>query len=123
MAGAGYWLTTERLALWRFTPGDLDWLAELYSDRDVTRYLGGVKDRAKAEEHLNTRILQYYDEHPGLGIWMTVERATGTCLGFHLLKPYSRRIDRPDRLCAHEVGVGEGLRHRDGVRGAALRLR
>ena len=85
MSGAGHWLTTARLALRRFTPADLDWLAELYSDRDVTRYLGGVKDRAKAEELLNTRILQYYDEHPGLGIWMTVERATGACLGFHLL--------------------------------------
>ena len=80
-----YWLTTERLALRRFTAADLNWLAALYSDRDVTRYLGGVKDRDKTEELLNTRILRYYDEHPGLGIWMTVEPATGTCLGFHLL--------------------------------------
>jgi len=85
MSGAAYWLTTERLALQRFTPGDLDWLADLYRDRDVTRYLGGVKDRAKAEELLNTRILRYYDEHPGLGIWLTVERATGSRVGFHLL--------------------------------------
>ena len=84
-AGSSSWLTTERLALRRFAPADLNWLAELYSDRDVMRYLGGVKDRAKAEEVLNTRILQYYDEHPGLGIWMTIERATGTPLGFHLL--------------------------------------
>ena len=80
-----YWLTTERLALRRFTPADLSWLATLYGDSEVTRHLGGVKDRAKTEEFLNTRILQYYDEHPGLGIWMTVESATGTRLGFHLL--------------------------------------
>jgi ribosomal-protein-alanine N-acetyltransferase len=79
------WLRTERLALRRFTPDDLDWLAELFSDRDVARYLGGGKDRAQTEEILNTRILQYYDEHPGLGIWVTVERATGTRLGFHQL--------------------------------------
>ena len=85
MSGGGYWLTTARLALRRFTPGDLDWLADLYSDPDVMRYLGGVKDRAKAEELLDTRILRYYQEHPGLGIWTTVERATGTRLGFHLL--------------------------------------
>jgi RimJ/RimL family protein N-acetyltransferase len=85
MSGGGYWLTTARLALRRFTPGDMDWLAELYSDPDVMRYLGGVKDRAKAEELLDTRILKYYQEHPGLGIWTTVERATGTRLGFHLL--------------------------------------
>jgi ribosomal-protein-alanine N-acetyltransferase len=85
MLDSPYWLTTERLALRRFTPADLDWLAELYSDRNVTRFLGGVKDRAKTEELLNTRILQYYDEHPGFGVWMTVERATDTRLGFHLL--------------------------------------
>jgi RimJ/RimL family protein N-acetyltransferase len=82
MSGAHYWLSTKRLALRRFTSADLDWLAALYSDRDVTRYLGGVKDRAKAEELLTTRILQYYDEHPGLGIWTTVERASGTGIGF-----------------------------------------
>ena len=80
-----HWLRTERLALRRFTPDDLDWLAALYSDADVTRYLGGVKDRRQAEALLNTRILEYYDEHPGLGIWMTVERATGARVGFHLL--------------------------------------
>ena len=80
-----YWLTTERLALRRFTPADLNWLATLYSDPEVTRYLGGTKDRARTEELLNTRILRYDDEHPGLGVWMTVESATGTCLGFHLL--------------------------------------
>ncbi len=85
MSDAHYWLTTERLALRRFVPADVDWLAELYSDHDVTRYLGGVKDRAQAEDFFNTRILQYYDEHPGLGMWMTVKRASGLRLGFHLL--------------------------------------
>ena len=85
MPDSPYWLATERLALRRFVPADLDWLAELYSDRNVTRFLGGVKDRAKAEEVLKNRILHYYDEHPGLGVWMTVERATDTRLGFHLL--------------------------------------
>ena len=80
-----FWLTTDRLALRRFTPGDLDWLAALYGDAEVTRYLGGVKSRAQTAEMLDTRILRYYDEHPGLGIWMTIERATGERAGFHLL--------------------------------------
>ena len=56
MSDPRYWLTTDRLALRRFTLDDLDWLTELYSDPDVTRYLGGVKDRAKSEELLRTRI-------------------------------------------------------------------
>lgn len=85
MPAGGFWLTTERLGLRRFTAGDLEWFVELYRDPDVTRYLGGVKDRAKAEELLNTRVLRYYDEYPGLGIWMTIERASGRRVGFHLL--------------------------------------
>jgi RimJ/RimL family protein N-acetyltransferase len=77
--------TTERLALRRFTPGDLDLLDRMNSDAEVMRYVGGVKDRAKTEEMLKTRILAYYEQHPGLGVWATLERASGTCVGMHLL--------------------------------------
>jgi RimJ/RimL family protein N-acetyltransferase len=85
VAAEEFWLCTERLGLRRFTPADLDWLIEFNSDYEVTRFLGGTKDREKTEEMLNVRILQYYQEHPGLGFWMTVERSTGTRVGFHLL--------------------------------------
>lgn len=85
MAGTDFWLTTERFGLRRFTTADLDWLAALYRDVEVTRHLGGTKTRPQTEELLNVRILQYYDEHPGLGIWVTTERATGERLGFHVL--------------------------------------
>ena len=79
------WLATERLALRRMTPGDLDWLAALYSDEEVTRYLGGLKTRDQVEDMLRTRIIDYYDANPGLGMWMTVERASGQGVGFHLI--------------------------------------
>jgi ribosomal-protein-alanine N-acetyltransferase len=85
MSAPAYWLTTERLGLRRFTADDLEWLADVYGDTEVTRYLGGVKNRSRTQEFLDTRILRYYDEHPGLGVWMTIERATGTPVGFHLL--------------------------------------
>jgi RimJ/RimL family protein N-acetyltransferase len=85
MTASEYWLTTERLGLRRFTLGDLGWFAAMYADPDVTRYLGGRKSRTQAEALLHTRILRYYDEHPGLGIWVTIERATGAPLGFHVL--------------------------------------
>jgi ribosomal-protein-alanine N-acetyltransferase len=85
VSGDGFWLTTERLGLRRFTADDLEFLVELYADPDVTRHLGGLRDRASTRELLHTRFLRYYDEHPGLGIWMTVERATATPVGFHLL--------------------------------------
>jgi [ribosomal protein S5]-alanine N-acetyltransferase len=80
-----FWLCTERCGLRRFTGEDREWLGELYADADVTRYLGGVKSPAEVDAMLQTRILEYYEKHPGLGVWMTVERATGVRLGFHLL--------------------------------------
>ena len=45
METQGWWLTTERLGLRRFTAADLDFLADLYSDPEVTRHLGGTRDR------------------------------------------------------------------------------
>jgi len=80
-----FWLTTERLALRRFGAADRDWLASLYSDVEVTRYLGGTQDSAAVNDLLEQRILRYYDEHPGLGIWMTVERRNGAPIGLHTL--------------------------------------
>ena len=79
------WLITERLALRRFTLDDLEWFVDFYADEEVTRYLGGTRDRQKATELLHTRVLAYYDEHPGMGIWLTRERATGQPVGFHLI--------------------------------------
>jgi RimJ/RimL family protein N-acetyltransferase len=85
MSTDGLWLTTERLGLRRFTHEDLGFLVALYADPEVTRYLGGTKDRTQTEELLRERILGYYVAHPGLGIWATIERATGLLVGFHLL--------------------------------------
>jgi ribosomal-protein-alanine N-acetyltransferase len=80
-----FWLTTPRLGLRRFLPADRDWLVNLYADVNVTRYLGGVLSPSQVDRMLAARILDYYTAHPGLGIWMTVERETGTRAGFHLL--------------------------------------
>lgn len=81
----GVWLETARLALRRMTADDLDWLAALYRDPNVTRHLGGPKTLAQVEDMLRHRVLDYYEAHPGLGIWMTIERATTEPVGFHLL--------------------------------------
>ncbi len=76
---------TERLALRRMTEDDFEWFAALYADDEVTRYLGGVRTRDQAAELLRTRVLEYYEANPGLGVWMTTERATGSPVGFHLI--------------------------------------
>ena len=78
-------LLTPRLELRRFTPDDLDLLCRLQSDREVMRYVGGVKSRADTEVFLNERVLDYYMQYPGMGVWATIERATGACIGHHLL--------------------------------------
>ena len=85
MVDRPYWLQTERLALRRFMPVDYDWLVALYSDADVMRYGGGVKSPEQVKAVMQERILDYYDARPGLGVWQTVERATGTPVGFHVL--------------------------------------
>lgn len=78
-------LTTERLALRRFTPADLDLLAALHCDPEVMRYVGGTLTRPQSELMLHERILDYYDQYPGYGIWVTMERDTGASVGMHLL--------------------------------------
>ena len=79
------WLETPRLLLRRFTVADRAWLGDLYADPEVTRYLGGMQSSEAVDRIFQHRILDYYDAHPGLGIWMTVERHTGDRAGFHLL--------------------------------------
>ena len=69
----------------RFTEADLEWYAALYADPEVTRFLGGPKTRGAVEGPFRTRGLEYYDAHPDLGMWMTLERASGRPVGFHLL--------------------------------------
>lgn len=78
-------LETERLFLRRMTADDFEWLVAFYSDDEQARYLGGVKTRQQAAEFMKARVLDYYDANPGLGMWMTVEGATGDRVGFHLI--------------------------------------
>lgn len=78
-------IETPRLALRRFTADDLAWMQRLQADERVMRYCGGTHDAAASEEFLRTRVLDYYAEHPGLGVWATIEKATGDIIGMHLL--------------------------------------
>jgi [ribosomal protein S5]-alanine N-acetyltransferase len=78
-------LRTERLVLRRFTPADLDLLLEMHRDEATMRHVGGVLTPQQSLAMLQTRMIQYYQDNPGLGIWLTEERATGTRVGMHLL--------------------------------------
>jgi RimJ/RimL family protein N-acetyltransferase len=80
-----FWLTTGRLGLHRLSSADLEWLTNLETDPDVMRHLGGSKLASEVDEMLRVRVLEYYDAHPGLGIWKTVERSTNLPVGIHIL--------------------------------------
>jgi RimJ/RimL family protein N-acetyltransferase len=77
--------TTERLTLRRLTADDLDLFAALHGDPDVARWVGGVKTREQAREMLATRVLGYYEQHPRLGIFAALDRASGDCVGTAVL--------------------------------------
>ena len=82
---AGDGLSSERLVLRRFTQADLPLLIELNADPEVMRYVGGVQTPQQTRAMLESRILDYYQANPGLGIWATLLRDGGECIGFHLL--------------------------------------
>lgn len=84
---------TERLEVRRFAPDEGDLLARLHRDERVMRYAGGVQTPEKTRETFAKRVLAYYDENPGLGIWATIERATGACVGLHLLNNIQGEAD------------------------------
>jgi [ribosomal protein S5]-alanine N-acetyltransferase len=85
LADAGTGLGSPRLLLRRFTPADLPLLTALNADPQVMRYLGGVMSPQQTRSMLESRILAYYEANPGLGVWATLLRDSGDCIGFHLL--------------------------------------
>ena len=85
MKNADDTLTTERLFLRRFTAEDRELLYRLYGDEEVMRYAGGALTPEQCAKTMRERVLDYYDERPGLGVWATHERSTGDCVGVHLL--------------------------------------
>ena len=84
-ADAGQGLRSARLQLRRFTADDLPLLVRLNADPQVMRWLGGVMSEAQTAQMLQSRILDYYPANPGLGVWATVLRGSGECVGLHML--------------------------------------
>ena len=70
----------------RFTPGDRDWFSgELLPTLTSP---GTSAERRQPRRRMKSSTREFSstcEAHPGLGVWMTVERATGERLGFHLL--------------------------------------
>ena len=108
MRDAGDGLLSERLSLRRFTLADLPLLTGLNADPEVMRYLGGVNSPQQTRTMLEGRIIAYYSAHPGLGVWATLLRGSGECVGFHLLNHIQgeSRIQVGYRLFRRHWGQG-----------------
>jgi ribosomal-protein-alanine N-acetyltransferase len=74
-------LETERLLLRPFREADLDDLADLYADPEVTRYIGPgyPQDRDQVQRRLE-RMMRHWQEH-GFGMWALIEKAEGRFVG------------------------------------------
>ncbi len=82
-------LETERLILRRFEPEDLLPLYALYRDPEMRRYFpDGTRTLEETREELEW-FARGHPRHPELGLWATVERATGAFLGRCGLLPWS----------------------------------
>ena len=81
--------SSERLSLRAFCATDVEMIFRLHNDPKVMRYMPekarkGI-DRTTAEAFVS-RALAYPEKHPGLGFWVTIERATGNPMGWACLK-------------------------------------
>ena len=77
-------LDTARLTLRPFTAGDAEAHARLYSDPEVTRYLGGAAAAAQHPKERSARTLEaflsHWEEH-GFGVWAVQERESRIVIG------------------------------------------
>lgn len=70
---------TERLSLRELVWSDLDFVAEVLSDREVMRFYPQPLDRDGAEQWLERQLTRY--ERDGHGLWLVTDRFNGEPLG------------------------------------------
>ena len=93
-------VVTERLALRRFLPEDLDGLAAVFARPEVWRFpYGRAFDRAETAPFLRNRLDEW--DACRFGLWIAVERETDRIIGFVGL---SVPTFLPEVLPAVEVG-------------------
>ena len=82
-------LETQRLVLRHFVISDLDHLFAFYSDPDVVKY---IPDAPRTYEESKEELEWFMSGHPKfpeLGLWATIYRETGQCIGRCGLLPWT----------------------------------
>jgi ribosomal-protein-alanine N-acetyltransferase len=72
-------LETDRLILRRFTLDDVEPLAAIYADPDITRFLGGPRTVEETRGQVQW-AMEFFDQH-GVGFLATVLKETGELIG------------------------------------------
>ena len=72
-------LETGRLRLREMSRGDLDFVAEMLDDPDVTRFYPKRYSRAESAEWIERQLGRY--RRDGHGLWLVIDRATNEPLG------------------------------------------
>lgn len=80
-------LETSRLIIRLIDDNDLDVLYKLNSDPVVMKYVGdGTPDNMEGVKAGLERIKQYYQKHPGFGIWAIIDKKHNKFTGLCMLK-------------------------------------
>jgi RimJ/RimL family protein N-acetyltransferase len=105
---------TDRIALRRFGPSDLDDLAPILADPDVMRFSGdGPWSRDRTRRFLEGCVADYSEERWGFGLWAVVHKEDDQLIGYCGLS----RFDDVDG--APEVELGYRLSQEYWGRGLA----
>lgn len=72
-------LDTERLALRELVPSDLDFLAAMLADPEVSHHYDRRFSREAADDWLHRQLERYHTD--GHGLWLAVEKASGSPVG------------------------------------------
>ena len=79
-------LQSERLYLRQLSHFDLENLFRLDSDAEVMKYIRtSCTDKELLREGLS-KMINYYEEYPGFGVWPAIEKETNNFIGWFCLK-------------------------------------
>src|SRR6187551_1515371 len=97
-----FYLETERLILRDILPADEEAFFEMDSNPDVHKYLGNNPVKSKEEIcSVIEKIRQQYIDN-GIGRWATIEKSTGTFIGWSGLKYITEAEE--NRINYYDVG-------------------
>jgi ribosomal-protein-alanine N-acetyltransferase len=105
-------LETARLRLRPFVREDAADHRRLYSDPDVTRYLGGGPFVGEEAERRSARTLDHFIRHwadRGFGVWAVLDRTSGRIIGQCGLNRLPERDDIEVLYALERAAWGRGL--------------